>query len=256
MAKYKAAQSAANLDGGKVVGYASTFDREPDAYGDVIAKGAFSDTVKAWREKMEQGVFLPLLYGHNTNDPKYNIGRVVAIEEDEKGLKIEAEFDAENETAQYVRKLAQEGRLYQFSFAFDVKDWGEVELEDGTKANELRTLDIYEVSLVQIPANQHAQVIEVKCEGCMSNHATIGELQKSGRRNSKADEAQLRDILDKVNDAQEELAEIQIIVNGLLEAVQPEPQANAEEETNAEEQKDYSGLLDEANRLLERKSNK
>ena len=97
MAKYKAAQSAANLDGGKVVGYASTFDREPDAYGDVIAAGAFAETVKAWREKMEQGVFLPLLYGHNTNDPKYNIGRVVAIEEDEKGLKIEAEFDAENE---------------------------------------------------------------------------------------------------------------------------------------------------------------
>ena len=248
MAKYKAAQSAANLDGGKVVGYASTFDREPDAYGDVIAAGAFAETVKAWREKMEQGVFLPLLYGHNTNDPKYNIGRVVAIEEDEKGLKIEAEFDAENETAQYVRKLAQEGRLYQFSFAFDVKDWGEVELEDGTKANELRALDIYEVSLVQIPANQNAQVIEVKCQGCQA--------QKSGRRNSAKDETQLREVLDKVNDAQEELAEIQIINNSLLEAAAPEPPANADEDTNADEQKDYSGLLDEADRLLKgRKSN-
>ena len=195
-----------------------------------------------------QGVFLPLLYGHNTNDPKYNIGRVVAIEEDEKGLKIEAEFDAENETAQYVRKLAQEGRLYQFSFAFDVKDWGEVELEDGTKANELRALDIYEVSLVQIPANQNAQVIEVKCQGCQA--------QKSGRRNSKADEVLLRETLDKVRDAIEELVEIETIVSGLLEAEKPAPEPNAEDVSNAEEAKDYSGLLDEADRLLKgRKSN-
>lgn len=244
MAKYKAAQSAANLDGGRVVGYASTFDREPDAYGDVIAKGAFTDTVKEWHEKMEQGIFLPLLYGHNTNDPKYNIGRVVAIEEDDKGLLIEAEFDAENETAQYVRKLAQEGRLYQFSFAFDVKNWGEVTLDNGAKANELRDLDIFEVSLVQIPANQNAQVIEIKCAGCQAAE------HKSGRRNSKADEAQLREILDKVNDAQEELAEIQIIVNGLLEAAEPEPNANADEETNADEPKDWTGLLDEAEKLL------
>ena len=248
MAKYKAAQSAAELDGGRVVGYASTFDREPDAYGDVIAKGAFTETVKEWHEKMEQGIFLPLLYGHNTQDPKYNIGRVVAIEEDEKGLKIEAEFDAENDTAQYVRKLAQEGRLYQFSFAFDVKNWGEVTLDDGQKANELRELEIFEVSLVQIPANQNAQVIEVKCQGCQA--------QKSGRRNSAKDETQLREILDKVQDAAEELAEIQIIVNGLLEAAAPEPDPNAEDESNADEgkdePKDYSGLIDEADKILQK----
>lgn len=245
MAKYKAASDAATVDGGRVVGYASTFDREPDAYGDVIAKGAFEKSLAAWREKMEQGIYIPLLYGHNTEDPKYNIGRVVEFGEDEKGLLIEAEFDADNETAQYVRKLAQEGRLYQFSFAFDVRDWGEVTLDDGTKANELRELEIYEVSLVQIPANQHAQVVEVKCADC----------QKSGRRNSKADELSLREILDKVDDIADDLVDIQTIVNGLIEAeTSAEPEANTEEqEANVDEPKDYSALLDEANRILERK---
>ena len=244
MARFKDAQQGAKIDGGRVIGYASTFDRDPDAYGDVIAKGAFAKSLDAWREKMEGGVYLPLLYGHNTDDPKYNIGRVVDFREDEKGLLIEAEFDPDNDTAQYVRKLAQEGRLYQFSFAFDVKDWGEVTLEDGRKANELRELEIFEVSLVQIPANQHAQIVEIKCAGCQS--------AKSGRRNSAKDAAQLREILDNLNDAREDLAEIEFIVNGLLEAEQPEPDANADEETNAEEQKNLEQLIDKAKTILER----
>ena len=240
MPAFKDAQQSAQLDGGRVIGYASTFDRDPDAYGDVIAKGAFTKSLAAWREKMDEGVYMPLLYGHNTTDPAYNIGRVVDFTEDDKGLLVTAEFDAENEKAQYTRKLAQEGRLYQFSFAFDVKEWGEVTLDNGQKATELRELDIFEVSLVQIPANQHAQIIEIKCAGC----------QKSGRRNSAKDAQQLREILDKVNDAQEELADIQVIVSGLLEAEEPEPEANAEEETNAEEPKDYTELIDKANELL------
>ena len=242
MTHFKDAQQSAQVDGGRVIGYASTFDRDPDAYGDVIAKGAFAKSLDAWREKMEGGVYLPLLYGHNTDDPKYNIGRVVDFREDEKGLLVEAEFDPDNDTAQYVRKLAQEGRLYQFSFAFDVKDFGEVTLEDGTKANELRELEIFEVSLVQIPANQHAQVVEVKCACC----------EKSGRRNSAKDAQQLRDILDECLDAQENLAQIQFIVNGLLEAEAPQP--NADEATNADEAKaDVSELLDKASKILERK---
>ena len=34
--------------GGYVTGYASTFDREPDCYGDVVAPGAFADTLERW----------------------------------------------------------------------------------------------------------------------------------------------------------------------------------------------------------------
>ena len=149
-------------DGGIVAGYAATFDREPDSYGDVIAKGAFADAVEAWHEKMADGIYPPLLYGHNVDDPGYNIGRVVEIREDDRGLYVEAELDPENERAQYVRKLVKEGRLYQFSFAFAVRDAGLVKLEDGTEAHELRKLDLFEVSLVQIPANQNAVVTGIK----------------------------------------------------------------------------------------------
>ena len=188
--------------GGTVTGYASTFDREPDCYGDVVAPGAFADTLERWKALNEQGKFIPLLYGHNAMDPEYNIGRVVKAEEDERGLLITAEFDGENEKAQYVRKLVREGRVYQFSFAFDVLEAGETTLENGVKANELRKLDLFEISLVQIPANQHANVEEVK-----SGAKADGD--KAGRRNSKSDEDQMRKALGLLADATE-------ILNGLL----------------------------------------
>ena len=75
MTKTKAAPGAASMPAeGTVEGYAATFDRIPDAYGDVIKQGAFADTLKAWEEN---GKPIPLLYGHSTDDPAYNIGKVV-----------------------------------------------------------------------------------------------------------------------------------------------------------------------------------
>ena len=212
MPKYKSAVIEAQMPSdGIVEGYAATFDREPDSYGDVIAKGAFARTLADWSQKEQP---IPLLYGHNTTDPEMNIGRVTDAYEDERGLHVRAEFDADNPKAQYVRKLAKEGRLYQFSFAYSVRDAMETELEDGAKAYELRDLDLYEVSLVQIPANQHAVVTGIK----------------SGRRNSKADADELRQIRALA-------AQITQAINGLLadEDEQDEPEDGPEPEANAEE---------------------
>lgn len=217
-------------DGGTVTGYAATFDREPDSYGDVIAPGAFTETLKRWASLNEQGKYIPLLYGHNAFDPDYNIGRIVSAEEDERGLLVTAEFDAENPKAQYVRKLVQEGRVYQFSFAFDVLSSGETELDEDHKANELRKLELYEISLVQIPANQHATVEDVK------------SATKAGRRNSKADEDELAAIRDHASAIQE-------IVNGLMADSEPsgdEGTADDEasgEETGAEDQEAKADFL-------------
>lgn len=186
----KAADLAMVADG-IVEGYAATFDREPDSYGDVIARGAFSRTLSEWREKMGRGLFIPLLYGHATNDPEYNIGRVLDFKEDERGLWVRAEFDADNETAQKVRRLVAQGRLYQFSFAYSVRDAKVVDI-DGFEANELRDLDLYEVSLVQIPANQHAEVTGIK----------------SGRRNSAKDADALREIAEHARAIDSAIAEL------------------------------------------------
>lgn len=239
MPKFKSAPGTASMPTeGLVEGYAATFDRIPDAYGDVIKAGAFADSLKSWAET---GKPIPLLYGHSTDDPGLNIGRVIEATEDERGLFVRAEFDADNEKAQYVRKLVQEGRLWQFSFAYEVLDGAAVELEDGTQAYELRKMNLFEVSLVQIPANQRAVVTGVK-----SAEPEV----KSGRRNSKADADELR----RIRDAAESIASI---VSGLLADEQDEAEADeakAEEPkgANAEEPKDdaLARLKDVASKLL------
>ena len=241
MPKFKSAEFAAQMSAdGIVEGYAATFDREPDSYGDVIAKGAFARTLDEWRAKEGDGLSIPLLYGHNTDDPMHNIGRVTEAHEDEKGLFVHAEFDADNPTAQYARKLAAEGRLYQFSFAYAIKGAGMTTLDDGVDAYELRDLDLYEVSLVQIPANQHAVVTSIKGD--------VAEV-KAGRRNSKADEDELRRVLELADS-------ITTTVRGLLADEQdedePEPKPEEPTEANGEEAKAdvLAQLKDVANSLL------
>lgn len=173
-----------NEDTGQISGYFSTYDRDPDSYGDVVAPGAFTDTIKA---REESGHPFPLCWNHSL-DVDDIIGVVDSIEDDEKGPLMTAHF-FETDRAQNARELVKSGAIFQFSFAYAVEDQGSVKLEDGTKANELRKLDLFEVSIVPIPANQHAQVTEIK----------------SGRRNSAKDADKLRQIIAL---AQECLGEI------------------------------------------------
>lgn len=142
-----------------IVAYASTFDRIPDAYGDVVRKGAFAKSIQAIKDS---GNNLPLLYGHVMDDPANIIGTVTDLKEDDHGLLIHADFDMENPMAQQVHRSVLSKAITKLSFAFTVHDQAPVELEDGTKANELRELEIYEVSLVVVPANPRAQVIAAK----------------------------------------------------------------------------------------------
>ena len=227
MSKTKRVDVKANVDeNGYITGYASTFTREPDWAGDVVAKGAFAD----WLNHVhEDGVTVPMLYNHDQSLDSF-IGKVTDIREDDHGLLFTAEFDA-TEKAQRARELAMDGRLAKFSFAYMILDQGPVTLEDGRKANELRRLDVDEVSLVLSPCNPDTSVVDVK----------------SGRRNSKADADELRSI-------REHAQRITQAIDGLLADEEdadepdggPEPDANAEEpETaNAEEQeaKDASEL--------------
>lgn len=159
-------------DTGTISGYFSTYDRIPDSYGDVIAPGAFRDTIKA---REESGHPFPLCWNHDLDQI---IGKVDKIEDDENGPLMTASF-FDTPLAQEKRALVQSGVVYQFSFAYDIEDAGQVELEDGTKANELRKLNLYEVSIVPIPANPRAEVTDIK--------AAVEEYVKAGRRNSAKD---------------------------------------------------------------------
>lgn len=159
---------------GYIEGYASTWHKIPDAYGDIVAKGAFAKSLAKYEET---GRSIPFLWSHEMGELKSYIGTCKA-DEDDTGLHFIATFD-DTEEAQRVRQLYKDGRMSKFSFAYDTLDSATVTLEDGTKANELRELDIFEISAVLVPANSFAEVVDVK----------------SGKRNSKRDEQTLRDAI-------------------------------------------------------------
>lgn len=161
------------LEEGEFLVYPSTFTRSPDAYGDVIAPGAFLDTIKEWTDS---GNTLPGLYGHRLDDPDYFVAGAKEMGEDEHGWWVKGVFDLDSPKGRQVYNLVKGRRLNQLSFAFDILDEGAVELEDDVKANELRKLKVYEFSFVPIGANQDTSVVAVKALA-----ESIGGGLKAGR---------------------------------------------------------------------------
>jgi len=146
-----------NLKEGEFVALASVFNNV-DAVGDVVLPGAFTDDLKSWADS---GDVIPVLWGHQMNDPNMNIGEVLHAEETETGLQVKAQLDLENPVAQQVYKLLKGRRVGKMSFAYDIEDGAPAE-RDGRSVYELRKLKLHEVSVVQIPANPAATVQQVK----------------------------------------------------------------------------------------------
>ena len=195
-------------ENGIVEGYASTWTKTPDSYGDIVIKGAFTETLK---KRKATGHPFPLCFNHDFDQI---IGAVFEAEEDDYGLKIRASF-LNTPAAQEKRELVKEGIVWQFSFAYSVLG-AEAPTEEEKKqgiVQKLTKLDLYEVSLVPVPANQTAIVTEVK------NDEEVEV--KAGKRNSAKDEALIRDAISALqallDTADEDQGEDEPEVNGAPE---------------------------------------
>ena len=177
---------------GQISGYFSTYDRIPDSYGDVVAPGAFTDTIKA---REESGHKFPLCWNHDLNQI---IGQVDSIEDTEKGPLMTASF-FNTPLAQEKREIVKSGVVYQFSFAYDVREAAQVTLEDGTKANELQKLDLFEVSIVPVPANPRAEVTDIKA-GKRNSAKDADAIREAIRHNEEANKL-LRGLLGELEEA-------------------------------------------------------
>ncbi len=126
-------------------GYASTFGNV-DSYGDVIALGAFSET-------LINRPNVKLLYQHDIYRP---IGNITELREDTKGLFFRAATIPTTDGKDAAMML-KSGVLDKFSIGFRVRD---AEYEDGKRV--IKELDLYEISVVTFPANDEAQLVAVK----------------------------------------------------------------------------------------------
>ena len=145
-------------DHGEISGYFATFHHDHgDSYGDVIRKGAFKKTIE---ERKKTGHPFPLCFNH---DFSMIIGMVTDIGEDNFGAWFKAKFFS-SEKAQEIRNIVKSGVLWQFSFAFDILDQGKIKAGDGSMVNELRELELYEISIVTVPANDRATITDIKTD--------------------------------------------------------------------------------------------
>ncbi|WP_280361266.1 HK97 family phage prohead protease [Nocardia wallacei] len=99
----------AGLAEGEFLAYASVFG-DKDSYGDVVQPGAFTDTLAAWEGK---GIPIPLLWGHNTADPDFNLGAIIDASEDDHGLKVHGRLDMDSPKSAQVYRLLKSGRVSQ-----------------------------------------------------------------------------------------------------------------------------------------------
>lgn len=156
------------LEEGQFEAYASVFGNK-DSYGDVVVKGAFADTLETW---MKGDAVLPVLFGHNMQDPDFNIGAVLEAKEDEHGLWVKAQLDLDSPKGLQTYRLIKGRRISQMSFAYDVLEGGwatrqkDADGGDGDDNQEeyyeLRKLKLYEVSVVPIGANQETEILAAK----------------------------------------------------------------------------------------------
>ncbi len=147
------------LEEGDFKAYVSTWTRTPDCYGDVVAKGAFSQTLRKWDMS---GSCIPVLYGHNETDPDYNIGYVKSDIEDDHGLLVTGHLDIDtNAKAAQVYRLLKGHRLSQMSFGYTIERKAQAQSAKGM-ANELQAVNLLEVSIVPHGANKDTSIEAVK----------------------------------------------------------------------------------------------
>lgn len=151
-------------------GYASVFGNV-DSYGDKVMPGAFTKSLA--KSFPSDGAGIPCYWSHRMDDPEFILGKTLSAVEDEHGLKVRVSLDLDNPKAAAAYRALKAGAVNQMSFAYEVLDSHFIP-EKGAKfggVNELRELNIFEISVVQIGANTATSIDMVK--SAMKNDGSV-----------------------------------------------------------------------------------
>lgn len=138
---------------GEFEGYGSTFGGEPDSYGDVIADGAYAESLTAHKAK---GTMPKLFWQHDPGEP---IGKWVDAREDNHGLLMVGKLNMDVQRGREAHALLKAGDIDGLSIGYRINEYS-VDTESGVWT--LEKLDLIEVSIVSVGANENAVVQSVK----------------------------------------------------------------------------------------------
>lgn len=168
-------------ESGTFVGYLSTYGNT-DRDGDEILKGAFDASVK-------NKSVVPMLYNHNRD----NVIGKLELTTDDKGLRVKGYFNMNDPLAVKVHDLVNLGALDSMSVGMAIKDYEPIDVKHPFGGWVIKGADVYEGSVVTIPANAQALIDSAK--SLSSNERE--ELERL--RSEKQLEAKRASILAKFN---------------------------------------------------------
>lgn len=216
-----------------ISGHASTNDE--DRSGDIIVTDAWRKP-NALKDYLKNPIVLAF---HDMSRP---IGKTIGYEVDSKGLKITAKI---SKAAGDIRELIKEGILSAFSVGFMIKD-ADWDTQSGTFY--IKEVELYEVSVVSIPANQNALFSIEK------NFSSPEEYNEFKKQFTKESEETLMDkATDKANDKPIDIAGLAKQISDMVKSdlkAQEEAAAKAAEEEKAKKAEIAATATTAAERMI------
>lgn len=159
---------------GDFKGYGAVFGNI-DSHGDVIAPGAFSETLAEWAVKgrlpamkLMHGTSLNIFTGDDLPIGKWNVMR-----EDSQGLYVEGKLSSlDTDFGRRIHGLMKDGALDGLSIGYRVKK--STAGTNGAK-RKLDSIILQEVSLVDEPSNEKSRISQIKS---ISEITTIREFEQ------------------------------------------------------------------------------
>lgn len=144
-------------------GYGAVFNNT-DSYGDVIAPGAFAKSLRSGAK--------PLMF-LNHDMFSLPIGLWTDLSEDEIGLKVSGEF-IDTQVGRDTYLASKAGAITGLSIGYIPTEVAYGKLNSDEPARTIKSLDLIEISVVTIPANSKARIVDVK--SCVSSEDFEREL--------------------------------------------------------------------------------
>jgi HK97 family phage prohead protease len=132
-------------------GIASTFGNT-DSYGDTVVAGAYTESL---------ATRTPALYFNHESyrrDMAAKVGRIALIEEQKGGLFVAGKLTAGHPIVANIWPSVKAGDIDGLSIGYRAKEQKIITLPDGSSIRELHKIDLFEVSLVENPADAFARV--------------------------------------------------------------------------------------------------
>lgn len=150
-------------------GYASMFNGI-DSYGDTVLPGAYKETL----EKRDRPVAMFFNHISRRGDMPAKIGMYHSIEEDDFGLKVKGQLTLGHPTADAVLASMKAGAISGLSIGYSVPQGGS---EKKGKIRLLKRIELYEVSVVDDPADLGAQIDRASIKSAVDEMKSLADAE-------------------------------------------------------------------------------